>query len=46
MWVVFTAGELVAERGWLPPWLGIWTANAIAAALAVYLIRAAMRGES
>ena len=45
-WVVFTAGELVSERGWLPPWLGIWTANAIAAALAVYLIRATMRGES
>ena len=45
-WLVFTAGEIASESGWVPPWIGIWAANVIVAALAVYLIRATVRGES
>ncbi len=45
-WCIFTAGEVVSERGWVAPWLGLWVANALVAALAVYLIRATIRGDS
>jgi lipopolysaccharide export LptBFGC system permease protein LptF len=43
---VFTAGEVASERGFVPAWIGVWAANAGVAGLAVYLIRATMRGES
>jgi lipopolysaccharide export system permease protein len=45
-WLVFTAGELMGERGWVPPWLGVWTANLLALGVALFLMRLALRGDS
>ena len=45
-WLVFTAGELMAEDGLVPTWLGVWTANALVVALAVYLVRRTVHGDS
>jgi lipopolysaccharide export system permease protein len=45
-WLAFTTGEVMAEGGHVPPWLGIWTANVLVAALTVYLLRRTVRGDS
>jgi lipopolysaccharide export system permease protein len=36
-WVTLVQGEKLADRGLLPPWLGMWAANVIIGALGVYL---------
>ena len=36
-WVTLVQGEKLADRGMLPPWLGMWAANAIVGVLGVYL---------
>jgi lipopolysaccharide export system permease protein len=38
-WVLFTLGEMAAERGVGPPWLGIWAPNVITLALGIWLVR-------
>lgn len=36
-WISLVQGEKLADRGLLPPWLGMWAANAIVGVLGVYL---------
>lgn len=36
-WITLVQGEKLADRGLLPPWLGMWAANVIVGALGVYL---------
>jgi lipopolysaccharide export system permease protein len=36
-WVTLVQGEKLADRGLLPPWLGMWAANAIIGLLGLYL---------
>ncbi len=45
-WVVFSAGEMAAESGWIPVWVGLWSANVLVLGLALYLMRLAIRGDS
>ena len=45
-WLLFTAGEVVAEDGLLAPGLALWLPNALVAGLAVWLIRRTMRGDA
>ena len=45
-WLMFTAGEIAGESGWLPAWLGMWTANLLVLGTALYLMRRAIRGDS
>ncbi len=45
-WLLFTIGELASEKSLLPAWLGLLVPNALAAALAVLLIRRSMRSDS
>jgi lipopolysaccharide export system permease protein len=37
-WVTLVQGEKLADRGLLPPWLGMWAANVIVGVLGVYLV--------
>ena len=37
-WVTLVQGEKLADRGLLPPWLGMWIANAIMVVVAAWLI--------
>ena len=37
-WITLVQGEKLADRGMLPPWLGMWAANVIVGALGVYLV--------
>jgi lipopolysaccharide export system permease protein len=36
-WITLVQGEKLADRGLLPPWLGMWAANAIIGLLGLYL---------
>jgi lipopolysaccharide export system permease protein len=45
-WLLFTLGEMAAERGVGPAWLGIWAPNAITLALGVWLVRRIARSDS
>ena len=36
-WITLVQGEKLADRGLLPPWLGMWAANVIVGALGLYL---------
>lgn len=45
-WVVFTAGEVAGERGYVPLWLGVWSANILVLGLALFLMRRSSRGDS
>ena len=45
-WVLFSAGEAVAERGLAPAWLCIWLPNVLVLTLSIFLIRATTRGDS
>ena len=38
-WVTLVQGEKLADRGLLPPWLGMWAANAIVGTVAIVLFR-------
>ena len=37
-WISLVQGEKLADRGMLPPWLGMWAANVIVGLLGVYLV--------
>ncbi len=37
-WITLVQGEKLADRGLLPPWLGMWAANVIVGVLGVYLV--------
>ncbi|MGB3542274.1 LptF/LptG family permease, partial [Rubrivirga sp.] len=37
-WITLVQGEKLADRGLLPPWLGMWAANVIVGALGIYLV--------
>ena len=45
-WVVFTAGEVAAQRGYVPVWLGVWSANVLVLGLALFLMRRSSRSDS
>ena len=45
-WLLFAAGEMTAERGLVPVWLGVWTANIVVCVVSVLLIRATDRGDT
>ena len=38
-WVTLVQGEKLSDRGLLPPWLGMWAANAIVGTVAVLFFR-------
>ena len=42
-WISLVQGEKLADRGMLPPWLGMWAANVIVGLLGVYLVVREMR---
>lgn len=37
-WVTLVQGEKLADRGFLPPWLGMWVANLVMIALGLWLM--------
>jgi len=37
-WVTLVQGEKLSERGFLPPWLGMWAANMVMSGVGVWLI--------
>ena len=37
-WISLVQGEKLADRGLLPPWLGMWAANVVVGALGLYLV--------
>ncbi len=37
-WITLVQGEKLADRGLLPPWLGMWAANVIVGLLGIYLV--------
>ena len=37
-WITLVQGEKLADRGMLPPWLGMWAANVIVGLLGTYLV--------
>ena len=37
-WVTLVVGEKLIDRGFFPPWLGMWVANVLVGALGVYLV--------
>ena len=37
-WISLVQGEKLADRGLLPPWLGMWAANVIVGLLGIYLV--------
>jgi lipopolysaccharide export system permease protein len=45
-WVLFTLGEMAAERGVGPAWLGLWAPNALVLALSIWLVRRIARTDS
>jgi lipopolysaccharide export LptBFGC system permease protein LptF len=45
-WMLFSLGELAAERGVGPAWLGLWLPNAIVLALSIWLVRRIARTDS
>ena len=36
-WITLVQGEKLADRGMLPPWLGMWAANVVFGILGIYL---------
>ncbi len=44
-WVLFSLGEMAAERGVGPAWLGIWTPNVVVLALGIWLVRRVSRSD-
>lgn len=45
-WMLFSLGEMAAERGVGPVWLGIWTPNLVVLVLGVWLVRRISRSDS
>jgi lipopolysaccharide export LptBFGC system permease protein LptF len=45
-WMLFSVGELAAERGVGPAWLGLWLPNLIVLALSIWLVRRIARTDS
>ena len=45
-WVLFSLGEIAADRGVGPAWLGLWTPNAIVLVLGVWLVRRISRSDA
>lgn len=37
-WITLVQGEKLADRGMLPPWLGMWAANVVVGVLGLYLM--------
>ena len=37
-WVTLVVGEKLIDRGFFPPWLGMWIANVLVGALGIYLV--------
>ncbi len=37
-WVTLVEGEKLADRGFLPPWLGMWFANAVMLSVAIWML--------
>lgn len=37
-WALLIGGEKLADRGWIKPWLGMWSANILIASTAVVLL--------
>ena len=37
-WVTLVEGEKLADRGYLPPWLGMWFANAVMLFVAIWML--------
>ncbi|MEO0556560.1 MAG: LptF/LptG family permease [Bacteroidota bacterium] len=42
-WVTLVVGEKLIDRGFFPPWLGMWVANVLVGALGIYLVIREMR---
>jgi lipopolysaccharide export system permease protein len=42
-WACLIAGEKLADRGIIAPWLGMWIANIILSVLGIFLIIRVMR---
>jgi lipopolysaccharide export system permease protein len=38
-WLMFSLGDMAASRGVVPAWLGMWTPNAVALVIGVFLMR-------
>ncbi len=45
-WVLITLGEMAAERGVGPVWLGLWAPNVIVLALGIWLVRRISRSDA
>jgi lipopolysaccharide export system permease protein len=45
-WLLFSLGEMAAERSVGPAWLGLWMPNAITLCLGVWLVRRMSRSDS
>ncbi|MEX2207544.1 MAG: LptF/LptG family permease [Myxococcota bacterium] len=45
-WMLFSLGELAAERGVGPAWLGLWLPNVVVFALSIWLVRRIARTDS
>ena len=37
-WITLVQGEKLADRGLLPPWLGMWAANVVVGVIGAYLV--------
>ncbi len=44
-WVLFSLGEMAAEQGIGPAWLGLWTPNAVVLGLGIWLVRRVSRSD-
>jgi lipopolysaccharide export system permease protein len=45
-WLLFSAAEVAAERQLAPPWVAMWTPNALVVGVGLLLMRQTVRGES
>lgn len=45
-WCLFTAGEVAAERGLIPAWVGMWTPNVLVGTLSIVLLRRTIHGDT
>lgn len=44
-WLLFSLGEMAAEQGIGPAWLGLWTPNAVVLVLGIWLVRRVSRSD-
>ncbi len=45
-WILFTLGEMAAERGVGPAWLGMWAPNVLVLGLGIWLVRRIARSDT